>query len=200
MVWVVAALAAGGPVAAAAQPPSREPQGVRPEDVLPRPSVWDSRWFPIQAEERDQARGGRHERLIYIHQNSQMMYIFENGLIVRQIPTSTGLLTRWLYTKPWTGRVGVYWGTFFAYDVYADEAWYLYPDHGSILIHSAPYTIEDGVKVYQDMELLGKAPASHGCIRIHPDDAAWLTQWGPQGVLTVLTPINLPWEEATPAG
>ena len=64
--------------------------------------------------------------------------------------------------------MGKYEGTFQSFGVYADEGWYLYEDHGKILIHSAPYKLVDGEKVYEDMEALGAYPASHGCIRLAP--------------------------------
>ena len=131
------------------------------------------------------------ERFIVINQQEQMMHIYDHGGEIRRIPCSTGLPDPDKYTPAWTGRVGEYWGTFFAFDVYADEAWYLFKSLGSILIHSSPYVLEDGEKVYQDVELLGKQPASHGCIRIHPDDARWFTEWSPQGALVVITPPEL---------
>ena len=131
------------------------------------------------------------ERFIVINQQHQMMYIYEAGVEIRRIPCSTGLPDPDKYTPEWIGRVGEYWGTFFAFDVYADEAWYLFKSLGSILIHSSPYVLVDGEKVYQDTELLGKRPASHGCVRIHPDDARWFTDWSPQGALVVITPPEL---------
>ncbi|MEA3406812.1 MAG: L,D-transpeptidase, partial [Chloroflexota bacterium] len=74
-----------------------------------------------------------------------------------------------------------------AFDVYADEAWYLYKSAGSILVHSLPYTWGNGYKVYQGWEHLGVRPSSHGCIRIAPKDAGWLTAWDPEGVLMTVT-------------
>lgn len=127
-------------------------------------------------------------RFILVDQSEQMIHIYENGVEIRIIPCSTGLPESDKYTPAWTGVVGEYWGTFFAYGVYADDAWYLFKSQGSILIHSAPYTLVDGEKVYQDLDLLGVKPASHGCIRIHPDDARWFTAWGPEGVPIVITP------------
>lgn len=159
--------------------------------ALPRPSIYDSRWFPSEdADAGDYQSSSPDRRFIYIHQDLQTMFLFEDGEVTRTVPCSTGLPTVRTYTKPWLGRVGVYWGTFFAFDVYADEAWYLFRDDGSILIHSAPYTLDDGEKVYQEQELLGVAPASHGCIRIPPEDASWLTAWGPKDVLTLITPLT----------
>lgn len=181
-------------VAWAAEPEIVEVKGIPPEQVLPRPSIYDSKWFPEEETSADYS-GAADRRFIYIHQNSQMMYVFQDGLIIRQIPMSTGLPTPRTQTKAWMGRVGVYWGTFFAYDVYADEAWFLFKDDGSILIHSAPYTLDDETKVYQDLELLGERPASHGCVRIPPDDATWLTAWGPAGTLTLITPLTTLFED-----
>lgn len=107
---------------------------------------------------------------------------------VREMPISTGDETRGYRTPAWYGLVGKYWGTFNTGSVYADEGWYLFEDSGSILIHSAPYRLVDGVKVYEDMEALGKYPASRGCIRLSPDDARWFTEWQPQGVPLVILP------------
>jgi lipoprotein-anchoring transpeptidase ErfK/SrfK len=115
------------------------------------------------------------------------MHVFEDGVEIRTIPVSTGKPGPTTTTPAWSGVVGEYRGTFFAFGVYVDEAWFLFKSLGSILIHSAPYVYEDGKKVYQDLEALGKHPASHGCIRLHPDDARWFTEWEPRGVPIVIT-------------
>ncbi len=136
-------------------------------------------------------------RYIYIDQGTQYLYIFQNGQLLRDIPASSGLPYSNTYTPAWEGVVGEYWGTFFAFDVFADEAWYLYKSDGSILIHSLPYTItqENGPKEYQDREMLGVRPSSHGCIRLSPEDAAWLTAWNPEGVpITVSDPYRDKWQ------
>ncbi|HHX65567.1 MAG TPA: L,D-transpeptidase [Chloroflexi bacterium] len=131
-------------------------------------------------------------RYIYIDQATQRMLIFEHGRLRRSIPCSTGLPDDDTYTVAWEGRVGHFVGTFFAFDVYADEAWYLFMSDGAILIHSLPYTLEGNTKVYQDRELLGVRPSSHGCVRISPEDARWFSAWNPQGVpITISDPY---WE------
>jgi hypothetical protein len=126
-------------------------------------------------------------RFVYIDQRVQHMYVFEQGVLVRDIPCSTGLPNDNTYTEAWSGAVGEYWGTFFSYGTYQDDGWYLYKSLGSILVHSLPYTEVDGVKVYQGREFLGVRPSSHGCIRISPEDARWFTAWNPQGVYMVIT-------------
>jgi len=129
-------------------------------------------------------------RFILVDQVTQLVHIYEDGVETRSMPCSTGLPDPQMNTPAWEGVVGEYWGTFFAYDVYADEAWYLFKSLGSILIHSSPYTIENDVKVYQDVEILGVRPASHGCIRVSPEDARWFTEWGPEGVPIIITPLE----------
>lgn len=131
-------------------------------------------------------------RYLYVDQEAQYLYVFENGVLVRDIPCSTGLPYSNTYTPAWSGVVGDYWGTFFAYDAYADEAWYLFKSDGSILIHSLPYTLtaENVEKEYQDADALGMRPASHGCIRIAPEDAAWLTAWNPSGVPITINALD----------
>jgi lipoprotein-anchoring transpeptidase ErfK/SrfK len=59
---------------------------------------------------------------------------------------------------------------------------------GEIMIHSLPYTKEGEEKVYEGQEHLGVRPSSHGCIRLHPEDATWLTAWSPTGAPIVITP------------
>ena len=115
------------------------------------------------------------------------MYIFEDGKEVRAIPCSTGDPSNH-GTVAWEGVVGDYVGTFKSYGTYSDNAWFLFKDQGSILIHGAPYTMdENGARTYQDMDALGVRPTSHGCIRIHPDEARWFTFWKPKGVPVIIT-------------
>jgi len=127
------------------------------------------------------------ERYIYIDQLTQRMYIFVHGELLREIPCSTGLPTPGTTTEAWEGRVGEYWGTFQSFGVYADDAWFLFRSLGSILIHSLPYTFHGEAKAYQDWGALGVRPSSHGCIRISPQDAQWLTEWNPEGALVTIS-------------
>jgi len=131
------------------------------------------------------------DRFIYIDQSTQRMYVFAKGRLLRDIPCSTGAPEPDKYTPAWSGQVGYYHGTFFAFDVYADDAWYLFQHDGAILIHSLPYTLENDTKIYQDSEFLGVRPVSHGCIRISPENARWLTAWDPEGVTVVITDLDL---------
>ena len=127
------------------------------------------------------------------------MYVFEQGTLVRDIPCSAGLPDLDWYTPAWSGVVGEYWGTFFAYEVYVDEAWYLFKSEGSILVHSLPYTLENDSKVYHDRDALGVRPTSHGCIRLSPEDAAWFTAWGPEGAaMTISDPDREKWCSPVP--
>lgn len=107
--------------------------------------------------------------------------------MLRNIACSTGAPQPDKYTPAWSGQVGYYHGTFFSFDVYADDAWYLFQHDGAILIHSLPYTVENGAKVYQDREFLGVRPVSHGCIRIAPENAKWLTEWDPEGAEIIVS-------------
>lgn len=135
-------------------------------------------------------------RAILVDQNTQLMHIYENGVEIRTLPCSTGLPLDYHWTPAWSGTVGRYVGTFYAFGAYADEAWMLFKASGDILIHSVPYVWEDGRKVYRDLDALGQRPSSHGCIRLSPEDARWLTEWNPQGVpisITPLTRTDWPW-------
>ena len=128
-------------------------------------------------------------RFIVVDPNTQRMTIWEPGKAARELPISTGDEDQGYHTPAWYGLVGKYWGTFHAFGTYADEGWYLFDDPtGSILVHGAPYELVDGKKVYEDLGALGNYPASHGCIRLTPDDARWFTAWKPQGVPLVILP------------
>jgi lipoprotein-anchoring transpeptidase ErfK/SrfK len=126
-----------------------------------------------------------------IDQDAQMMYVYQNGAKIRSIPVSTGKPDQEsTFTPAWEGDVGRYVGTFFAFGTYADEAWYLFEHYGAMLIHGAPYIKQDGVKVYQELDALGVRPMSHGCIRLTPDEAKWLTAWGPQGAHVIIRALT----------
>lgn len=128
---------------------------------------------------------------IVVNQNTQRMTIVQAGHVARILPISSGDPDHGWYTPAWSGVVGEFWGTFTANGVTADDAWYLFQAGGSILIHSLPYTLApDGSKLYQGQDDLGIFPASRGCIRIAPEDARWLTEWGPYGVPIVILPWN----------
>jgi lipoprotein-anchoring transpeptidase ErfK/SrfK len=129
-------------------------------------------------------------RFVVVDVSDQMMYVWDPGAPVREMPVSTGDTTRGYRTPAWYGLVGNYWGTFHTRGVYADEGWYLYQDAGDILVHSAPYKLLNGDKVYEQMDALGNYPASRGCIRLAPEDARWFTEWSPQGVPFVVLPRN----------
>lgn len=131
------------------------------------------------------------ERYVYIDQLVQHMYIFERGKLVRDIPCSMGLPEKDKYTPAWSGKIGYYVGTFFAFEVYADDAWYLFDHDGGILIHSLPYTLQNGYKVYQDRDALGVRPASHGCVRIAPEEAKWFVSWKPEGASLAISDPHL---------
>jgi len=131
-------------------------------------------------------------RYIYVDQLEQRMYILERGELVRTLLVSTGMPEPLTTTPAWDGKVGYYKGTFFSFGTYADDAWFLFDD--GFLIHSLPYILVDGVKVYQDADAQGVRPASHGCIRLFPEDMEWFKAWGPEGVpITISDPHTEYW-------
>ncbi|NLT43519.1 MAG: L,D-transpeptidase [Anaerolineae bacterium] len=134
----------------------------------------------------EEAQNGK---AIYIDQDLQTMFIYEDGALVRAMPVSTGKARQDSFTPAWEGRVGHYVGTFTSFGTTQDEGWYLFMADGGILIHGAPYLVENGVKVYQELDALGAYPASHGCIRVSPEDAKWFTAWGPQGAHCVINEL-----------
>jgi lipoprotein-anchoring transpeptidase ErfK/SrfK len=130
-------------------------------------------------------------RFLLVNQDEQMMHVYENGAEIRAIPASTGRPVTNAFTPAWRGDVGRYWGSgpFLNTNLWSDHMWYLFPGpQGSILIHSVPYTRDGDVKIYDRLDALGVEPASHGCVRISPQDAQWLEAWDPVGVPIEITP------------
>ncbi len=130
-------------------------------------------------------------RFLLVNQDEQMIHVYESGIEIRAIPASTGRPVANGFTPAWRGDVGRYWGggPFLNTSLWSDHMWYLFPGpQGSILIHSVPYTRDGDVKIYDRLDALGVEPASHGCVRISPQDAQWLQAWDPVGVPIEITP------------
>jgi len=134
-------------------------------------------------------------KALVVDQARQMLYVYEDGVLIRALPVSTGVPP--YYTPSFVGTVGYYVDSLYGYGGWADHGWYITKARGNIYIHSVPYIIsENGEKVYQGLEFLGVRPSSHGCIRLHPDDAQWLKEWSPTGVPIVITPLDFnQWKE-----
>ena len=129
---------------------------------------------------------------IIIDQDAQAMSLVTAGHLDAVLPVTTGDASRGWETPAWFGVVGKSWGTFRgAGGVMADDGWWLFQRGGNFLIHSLPYTLDaSGHKVYAGQDDLGTAPASHGCIRLAPEDARWFTQWQPQGKPIIILPLG----------
>ena len=169
--------------------PTAAPTVVPAPVVRPAPTAVFQQPTPQPPQSSNVIQPPAQGKFILIDQDRQTMLLFEDGTEVRRYPISSGVPgSRLTDTPPWTGHISHYVGTFFAYGGYADNAWYLFQDLGDILIHSAPYIYVDGRKAYQDLDKLGQAPSSHGCIRMSPEAIEQLGLWGPQGTLVHITP------------
>ena len=174
--------------------PSAEPASVQPDALPPTstpPPPLSQKLSSVAREHGIDLSG----RFVVVDQNQQRMHVIEDGVEVRTLPVSTGDPDNHFRTPAWSGVIGDYWGSFSALGVWGDNAWYLFelPGGGTILIHSAPYVVQDGVKVYQELDAVGFYPASRGCIRLLPEDAQWFSDWQPQRVPIVI----LPWDAGT---
>ena len=126
-------------------------------------------------------------KALLIDQVTQQLHVYTDGIEIRVMPVSTG--ERPYYTPPFRGYVGFYAGKIYGYGSWADDAWFLFGARGNIYLHSAPYNLNGDEKTYEGLEQLGVRPSSHGCIRLHPDDAKWLTDWNLAGAWVVITPL-----------
>jgi len=129
---------------------------------------------------------------VIVDQDAQKMFIMADGDLVRTLAVTTGDPVQGWDTPAWFGLVGEYWGSFQgAGGVMADEGWWLFRRGGNFLIHGLPYTLSaSGEKTYVGRDDLGAAPASHGCIRLDPEDARWFTDWQPQGKPIIILPLS----------
>lgn len=126
-----------------------------------------------------------HGKALVVDQTTQALYVYEDGQEIRALPVSTG--KRQSYTPAFEGRIDRYTKTLYGYGTLSDHAWYLAEATGAIYLHGAPYTQINGKKAYQDLEAIGIRPSSHGCIRLHPLDAAWLARWDPRDTPIIIT-------------
>ncbi|HQJ52132.1 MAG: putative L,D-transpeptidase YciB precursor [Chloroflexi bacterium ADurb.Bin180] len=166
------------PSATATATPTHTPEPTPTETPVPSP-------MPTRGPE------AYYKRLVLVDQDLQTMYVYQDGVLIRTIPVSTGRPDQpETITPAWEGEVGRYVGTFFSFGTYQDEGWYLFYHYGGMLIHGNPYIKEGDQKVYQELDALGTRPASHGCIRLPPDEAVWFTSWQPQGAHMIIRALT----------
>ncbi|WP_330179730.1 Ig-like domain-containing protein [Nocardia sp. NBC_01503] len=115
--------------------------------------------------------------------NTKMIDVFENGNLIRTMPTSMGMGG----TSVVGGRVLSFWtrpGTYTVLDrqdpVIMDSSSYGLPINSGLgyrsTIHHAVRISHDGIFVHalaQSVWAQGNTNVSHGCLNISPDDAAW---------------------------
>lgn len=150
--------------------------------------------LPLWAEAAARAEGlDPTGSYIVVDQNNQQMAVIVGGRLLRLLHVTTGDPRYGWETPAWSGVVGPYWGTFQGRGgVMADDGWWLFSGPGgNFLIHSLPYTLgPDGRKHYRGADELGAMPASNGCIRLAPDDAAWFTALDPEGMPIIILPYT----------
>lgn len=144
---------------------------------------------PTLASVLDRYQINLQQRFLVVDQDAQQMIVCDPGEPLRVLAISTGGADGYI-TPPWSGRVGWYVGTISSFNTFADHAWYLFQSLDSILIHGLPYRIIDNHKVYEGSDALGVEPVSHGCIRLSPEDARWLTAWNPYNVQIAILPFS----------
>ena len=132
----------------------------RQGDTLVVPSVFD--WARLAPFPDTLPAGGVPPRLLVVSARVQAFGAYEAGRLVRWGPTSTGRQEKptppALYHANWRQRTRT--STF-------NDEWIL---HWYVNLSNF-----DGISLHQ-YELPGR-PASHSCVRLLEDDAAWLYHW-----------------------
>lgn len=191
----------GGPTGTPAPLPTVSVEVLSPAPTAtsaPTPTPFPSPTYGVRDEDMqlclEKAREYRLDmsgKWVVVCQSRQVMLVGIGRKILREMPVSTGV-PHVSETPFWKGRIGKFYGTFVGVDgSYADDGWLLFVRHGgTFLIHSLPYRMVNGKKVYMGAESLGREPASHGCIRLAPGDARWFREWNPEGAAILITPCN----------
>lgn len=140
----------------------------------------------------DGAYGARDQRVSVVtgpahvaiaDDNTKQIDVFENGVLVRSLPTSMGMggsaVVGGKLLSFWT-RPGVYTVLDRKDPVVMDSATYGLPVNSRLGyrtdIHHAVRISHDGIYVHalaQSMWAQGNTNVSHGCLNVSPDDAAW---------------------------
>lgn len=166
--------------------PTPAPSADQPDPSALRPEGWVQEIAVIRGLNPD----GDY---VVVDQNNQTMHVVQDGSLSRRLHITTGDPESGWDTPAWFGVIGDYWGTFQGRGgVLADEGWWLFErTGGNFLIHGLPYLLDAaGEKHYKGADDLGASPASSGCIRLSPEDAAWFSAWQPTGKPIIILPYT----------
>lgn len=115
--------------------------------------------------------------IIDVSVTDQMARIYDDNKLVKEMTTSTGKNN----STPLGSFTIQNRGEWFFSDKYQEGAmwWVSFKDFGTYLFHSLPMDNERNI-IPAEEEKLG-TPASHGCIRLGPDNAKWIYDNIPEG-------------------
>lgn len=116
---------------------------------------------------------GRHE--IFVSIDEQRLYARENGRVVNEFVCSTGASGRIVYPgePDLKDAIHDHVGRF---RVLSKERYKFTRTYNTSMNFALRYIGGHFIHATEDVGRLGQ-PASHGCVRLHPRDAAWLFDW-----------------------
>lgn len=126
---------------------------------------------PVVAKTRKYRSASAVSKSILVSLADQLVYLFENGVVVNILRCSTGASG----TPTGNYRILAHRGTVSGCNFWMDWR----PNYG---MHSWPSYLGSFE------ENLGITPRSHGCIRLHPLEAYWPYQWAPDGTPLTIVP------------
>ena len=170
--------------------PTPTPEPTPTPTPTPEPTAYQSVEYPLTPQSLRTNEGGRYpeeERLnedpdkfyTVVDLTNQAVFVYEKDeageytVLVREMICSSGIEDG--YRSPrGTFKMGEDYKRFAFFVHYNCYAQYWSQIRGRIYFHSVPYSErDDRYLIEEEFWLLGQ-PASHGCIRLLPDDAQWV--------------------------
>jgi lipoprotein-anchoring transpeptidase ErfK/SrfK len=183
--------------------PTPTPEPTPTPSPTPEPTAYQSEEYPLAAKSLRTHEGGRYaeeEKLnddptlfrAVVDLTNQVVFVYkadENGkytVLVREMICSSGIeetnrSPRGTFTMGEDYKRFAYFVNFGCYAQYWSQI------RGSIYFHSVPYSErDDRYLMEEEFWKLGE-PASHGCIRLLPDDAHWIYLYLCPGSTVIIT-------------
>ncbi len=191
------------PTIAPTPSPSPTPDPTPSPSPTPEPTAYQSADYPLTPKSLRTKEGGRYpeeEKLnddpekfrAVVDITNQAVFVYEKDIfgeysvLVREMICSSGIeetdrSPRGTFTMGTDYKRFAYFVNFGCYAQYWSQI------KGRIYFHSVPYSERDDRYLIEDEFFKLGTPASHGCIRLAPDDAQWIYLYLCPGSTVIIT-------------